>query len=68
MSFAVLLLQSRGADPSILTEEFEPYLSPGRKTPVEVEMSGDEVIRAKLLELEEKYKDTPKASLPTRTY
>lgn len=29
-------LQSRGADPSIRTEDYDPYLNPGRKLPVEV--------------------------------
>jgi hypothetical protein len=29
-------LQSRGADPSIKTEDYDPYLNPGRKLPVEV--------------------------------
>lgn len=29
-------LQSRGADPSVRTEDYDPYLSPGRKLPVEV--------------------------------
>ncbi len=29
-------MQSRGADPSIKTENYDPYLSPGRKLPVEV--------------------------------
>jgi hypothetical protein len=27
--------QSRGADASILTEDYDPYLNPGRKTPIE---------------------------------
>jgi hypothetical protein len=30
------LPQSRGADPSILTDDYDPYLDPGRKTPIQV--------------------------------
>ncbi len=37
------LLQSRGADPSLLTEEYDPYLSPGRKLPVEVAAEDEQV-------------------------
>lgn len=29
-------MQSRGADPSIRTENYDPYLNPGKKLPVEV--------------------------------
>lgn len=35
-SFPGIAAQSRGADPSIRTENYEPYLNPGRKLPVEV--------------------------------
>ncbi|KAL4449353.1 hypothetical protein ABPG77_006997 [Micractinium sp. CCAP 211/92] len=58
-------LLSRGADPSIKTENYDPYLSPGRKLPVEVafEEDGGE-IRRKLLALEKKYADVPKKRAP----
>ena len=35
-----LLPQSRGADPSIKTEDYDPYLNPGKKLPVEVCVCG----------------------------
>jgi len=53
-------LLSRGADPSIKTEDYDPYLNPGPKLPVEVAVD-DDAIRAKLLALEKKYAKTPKA-------
>jgi len=56
-------LLSRGADPSILTEDFDPYLNPGPKRPVEV-ATDDETIRAKLITLEKKYAATAKARVP----
>ena len=31
--------QSRGADPTIKTEDYDPYLNPGPKTPLEVRLS-----------------------------
>lgn len=55
--------QSRGADPSILSEDFDPYLSPGAKLPVEVATEEGE-IRSKLLALEKKYASVAKAPLP----
>ena len=59
------LLQSRGADPSILSEDYDPYLNPGRKHPVEVAIE-DESVRAKLLALESKYSSIPKVREPHR--
>lgn len=59
----VHVLQSRGADPTILSENFEPYLSPGRKAPVEVAIE-DEEVRSKLRALENLYMDTPKSTEP----
>jgi hypothetical protein len=53
-------LQSRGADPSILTEDYDAYLNPGKKSPADTELSGDEKIRAKILALEKKYASVPK--------
>lgn len=56
-------MQSRGADPTIRSENFEPYLSPGKKLPVEV-ATEDESIRSKLETLEKLYAQTPKAKEP----
>lgn len=56
-------MQSRGADPSIKSENFEPYLSPGRKVPIELAIE-DEDVRGKLKALEDMYKDAPKAKEP----
>lgn len=56
-------IQSRGADPSIRTENFEPYLSPGRKLPIEV-ANEDGDTRNKLEVLEQLYAGTPKAKEP----
>ena len=47
-------LLSRGADPSLKTEDYDPYLNPGRKTPVEV-ATEDGDVRQKLVQLEKKY-------------
>lgn len=43
--------QSRGADPSIKTEDYDPYLDPGRKLPIEVAIE-DESIRSQLSTLQ----------------
>lgn len=56
-------LQSRGGDPSILTEDYDPYLSPGRKSPLEMAIE-DESVRDKLRSLEKLYADTPKVREP----
>ena len=56
-------LQSRGGDPSIVSEDFDPYLSPGRKCPVEM-ATDDEDVRNKLRKLEKMYADTPKVREP----
>eukprot|EP00951_Prasinocladus_malaysianus_P026534 scaffold235798_cov49-Prasinocladus_malaysianus.AAC.1 len=61
LAIAPYVVQSRGADPSIKTDDYEQYLNPGEKLPYEVEMSGSEDVKAKILALEEKYKSTPKA-------
>jgi hypothetical protein len=55
--------QSRGADPSIRTEDYDPYLNPGCKLPIEVALEEDE-IRGKLKALEKKY---AKACSPARS-
>lgn len=47
-------VQSRGADPSIRSKVFDPYLNPGPKLPVEVAVE-DGPTRQLLLELEKKY-------------
>lgn len=54
------LLQSEGADPTIRSDEYDPYLKPGRHLPVDVALEEPE-LRKKILALEAKYKDTPKA-------
>ena len=59
----VCLLQSRGADPTILSENFEPYLSPGKKSPVEV-ATEDEDVRDQLRALEKLYAGIPKSKEP----
>ena len=56
----MLRAQSRGADPSIRTEDYDPYLNPGRHLPIDIAPE-DETVRAKLLALDKKYADTPKA-------
>mmetsp|Transcript_12728 Transcript_12728/g.21593 ORF Transcript_12728/g.21593 Transcript_12728/m.21593 type:complete len:534 (+) Transcript_12728:133-1734(+) len=56
-------LLSEGADPTIRTEDYDPYLNPGRKVPVEVAISDPEV-RGKLIALEEKYKAVVKKREP----
>lgn len=52
-------VQSRGADPSIRSKDFDPYLNPGPKLPVEVAVE-DAPTRQLLLELEEKYASVEK--------
>lgn len=47
-------LLSEGADPTIRTEDYDPYLNPGKKIPLEVSLDDDEV-RAKIVALEKKY-------------
>jgi [acyl-carrier-protein] S-malonyltransferase len=56
-------LLSEGADPRIVTEDYDPYLNPGRKTPIEVAVK-DGPTRDALRFLEEKYADTKKKSKP----
>lgn len=56
-------LLSRGADPSIRTEDYDPYLNPGCKLPVEVATDAGDT-RARLLALEAKYKAVSKAKVP----
>ncbi len=43
--------QSRGADPTIKTEDYDPYLDPGRKLPIEVALE-DEDFRSRLSALQ----------------
>ena len=50
----LLSLQSRGADPGIRTENYDPYLSPGLKLPMDVALEDSE-IRRKLKDLDKKY-------------
>ncbi|DBB12917.1 TPA: hypothetical protein ACH3X3_005670 [Trebouxia sp. C0006] len=56
-------LLSRGADPAILSEDYEPYLNPGKKSPVEVAID-DEDVRDQLRALEKLYAHTPKCQEP----
>lgn len=53
------MAQSRGADPSIRTEDYDPYLNPGNHLPIDIACE-DETVRAKLLALDEKYAATGK--------
>lgn len=55
--------QSRGADPSILADEADPYLDPGRKRPLDV-APPSEALRARLAALEARYAGVHKAPLP----
>jgi [acyl-carrier-protein] S-malonyltransferase len=36
-------LLSEGADPNVLTNDYDPYLNPGKKTPIEVAIDDPEV-------------------------
>ncbi|KAK9830038.1 hypothetical protein WJX72_009330 [[Myrmecia] bisecta] len=56
-------LLSRGADPSILTEDYDTYLDPGRKLPTEVAIDNED-IQAKLKALEKKYASVKKVHEP----
>ena len=56
-------LLSEGADPSLLSEDYDPYLNPGKKTPVEVAIK-DGPTRDALLALNEKYSLTTKTPVP----
>jgi [acyl-carrier-protein] S-malonyltransferase len=56
-------LLSEGADPNVLTNDYDPYLNPGKKTPIEVAIDDPEV-RAKLKALEAKYAKTAKKAEP----
>ena len=60
---AVPAPQSRGADPGIRTEDYDPYLDPGKKIPVELAIE-DEEVRAQLLALEKKYASINKVREP----
>lgn len=56
-------LQSQGADPSIKTEDYDPYLDPGMKLPIEVAIEEGDT-RDKLKALEAKYSATQKEGRP----
>lgn len=43
--------QSRGADPTVKTENYDPYLNPGRKLPTDVAIE-EGVIRSQLISLQ----------------
>ena len=57
-----MAVQSQGADPTILTEDYDPYLDPGLKLPVDVAV--DDEMREELLALEDKYAHVPKTREP----
>eukprot|EP00873_Tetraselmis_striata_P035122 jgi/Tetstr1/455386/TSEL_042218.t1 len=54
-------LLSRGADPSILSDDYDTYLNPGKKTPADTELSCDQNVKDKILALEKLYASVPKA-------
>ncbi|BDA43424.1 Malonyl CoA-acyl carrier protein transacylase [Coccomyxa sp. Obi] len=54
---------SRGADPTIRTENYDPYLSPGKKMPIDVALDDDEV-RSKLRALDKQYAKVKKVREP----
>eukprot|EP00878_Enallax_costatus_P040004 GHUV01045964.1.p1 GENE.GHUV01045964.1~~GHUV01045964.1.p1 ORF type:complete len:274 (+),score=71.71 GHUV01045964.1:335-1156(+) len=56
-------LLSRGADPNLLTHDYDPYLNPGRKSVTDV-AAEDERVRGRLGELNERYSSVPKAPVP----
>ena len=52
-------LLSEGADPGLTTNDYDPYLDPGLKTPIQVAIQ-DEDVRDRLQFLIDKYADVPK--------
>jgi len=58
-------LLSEGADPRIESEDYDPYLDPGRKTPTAL-AGKDPEVREKLEELVEKYAHVEKRPEPHR--
>jgi len=56
-------LLSEGADPEIKCEDYDPYLNPGRKTPLEL-VAKDPEVYDKLEELVEKYAHVEKRAEP----
>jgi len=58
-------LLSRGADPTLLTDDFDPYLDPGRKTPADVAHAAGGT-RAALAALDAKHAAIPKSRQPHR--
>ncbi len=59
LNAVVIPTQSRGADPSTRTEDYDPYLNPGHHLPIDIACE-DEAVRTKLLALDKKYAATPK--------
>jgi hypothetical protein len=57
--FLLLMLQSRGADPSLRAGELEPYLAPGRQ-PLPCEMAANEEVKGVLQALDQRYSSIPK--------
>eukprot|EP00793_Prasinoderma_coloniale_P004705 PRCOL_00000466-RA len=56
-------LLSQGADTTLRTIEYDPYLDPGEKLPIDVAMD-DEDVRTRILALEKKYAHVPKVRRP----
>ncbi|XRB03005.1 S-malonyltransferase [Pycnococcus provasolii] len=56
-------LLSRGGDPAIRTENYDPYLNPGRHLPVDVAVE-DQNVRDALRALEKKYEHVEKVREP----
>jgi [acyl-carrier-protein] S-malonyltransferase len=56
-------LLSEGADPSIQSEDYDPYLNPGPKTPLQL-VENDPEVHARLVELVEQYAHVEKKPQP----
>ena len=56
-------LLSEGADPTIKCEDYDPYLNPGRRTPLEL-VKKDKEVHDQLVELVEKYANVEKRPEP----
>jgi len=56
-------LLSQGADPSIKSKDYDPYLNPGEKLAIDLSLDDDEV-RARVVSLEKKYAKVEKKPIP----
>lgn len=57
------MLQTKGADPSILTEDYDTYLDPGQKLAIDLAIDDDDT-REKLKALDKKYSSVKKVRRP----